>query len=106
MAFLDETGLGYFWKVVKTHISSQYQTKHITRTVTLAAGSWSTSKQQTVSVTGVTASNTVIIAPTPESFTDYVSAQIRGVSQASGTITFQCGSTPTSNLTVNITILS
>ena len=76
-------------------------THHATTTVTLASTGWSSSTY-TASVTGVTASNTVIVSPDPASYADYVAAGIYCSAQAAGTLTFTCTTTPTSAITVNV----
>lgn len=73
-------------------------------TGTLVAASWSSSTQ-TINVTGVTASNNVIVAPAPASQADYTSAGIMCTAQGAGTLTFTCTSTPASDLTVNVLIM-
>lgn len=75
-----------------------------TTTVTLTT-TWS-SKTQTVSATGVTASNTVIITPTPTSYNAYCEYGVYCSAQSSGTLTFTCDEVPTSSLTVNVLILN
>ena len=72
--------------------------------VTLAKGSWS-SNAQTVSVTGVTASNNVIVSAAPASREAYNDAEIYCSAQAAGTLTFKCGSVPAADVTVNVVIL-
>ena len=74
-------------------------------TVTLTSAWWSSSTQ-TVSATGVTASNTVIVSPAPANISDYADNGVYCYSQGSGTLTFKCSSTPSSNITVNVVILS
>lgn len=73
-------------------------------TATLAVNSWS-SGTQTVNVTGVTSSNTVVVSPAPSSVSDYASAGIYCSAQGSGTLTFTCSTTPTSAITVNVMIV-
>lgn len=80
------------------------QNEHTATTATLSSASW-TSHTQTVSVTWVTATNTVIVSPDPSSFAAYTSAVIYCSAQASWTLTFSCTTDPTSNITVNIIIL-
>lgn len=75
-----------------------------TATATLAAAGWS-GNTQTVSVGGVTASNTVIVAPDPAIFSTYTESGIRCTAQASGTLTFACEDVPAETLTVNVVIL-
>ena len=81
------------------------QSQHAATTATLSSASW-TSHTQTVSVTWVTASNTVLVSPEPSSFADYTTAMIYCSAQASGTLTFTCTTDPTSNITVNVVILN
>lgn len=75
-----------------------------TATASLAVASWSSSKQ-TVSVSGVTAGNTVIVTAAPASYEHYNECAVRCSAQAAGTLTFTCTDTPTAALTVNILIL-
>lgn len=81
------------------------QNKHITKTVKLTKENWASSKQ-TVSVSGVTASNTVLITPAPASFTAYGESGVYCSAQASKSLTFTCSYVPASDLTVNIIILN
>ena len=72
--------------------------------VTLAAASWS-SKKQTVSVNGVTASNNVLVSAAPASREAWNDAEIYCSAQAAGSLTFTCGSVPAENITANVVIL-
>lgn len=67
----------------------------------LLAANWS-SNIQTVSVTGVTANNVVMVSPSPVSATEYAQCGILCTAQAAGTLTFTCTSVPTNDLTVNV----
>lgn len=80
-------------------------TKHTTATATLAVASWS-SNSITVSVTGVTASNLVIVSPAPASWAAWGKAGVYCSAQAAGQLTFTCTVTPTAALTANIIIMS
>ena len=80
------------------------QTKHTTSTASLTVSGWS-SNSQTVSASGVTASNTVFVAPAPASQDAYGKAGVKCTAQASGTLTFTCSKTPEEALTVNIVVL-
>ena len=77
-------------------------------TVTLAAASWdSTAKTQTVTVTGVKASETAqMITPTPAlaSQTAYYEAGILCTGQAANSLTFTADTVPTADLTVYVVI--
>lgn len=76
---------------------------HTDATVTLTAAGWS-SKSQTVSVSGVTADNTVFAAPAPDSYAAYIEAGVYCSAQGAGELTFICEVVPTAALTVNIVI--
>ena len=76
-----------------------------TITVSLTSAWWS-SKSQTVSATGVTASNTVIVSPAPSSLNDYASNSVYCESQGSWTLTFKCNTVPSGDISVNVLILS
>ena len=80
------------------------QAQHSAVAVTLPASGWE-SNQQTVSVSGVTADNTIIVSPTPDNRAAYGEAGAYCSAQASGTLTFDCDNTPSEDLTVNVTIL-
>lgn len=71
--------------------------------VTLSSSGWS-NNAQTVTASGVTASNTVWVSPAPADTTKYSSAGIICTNQASNSLTFTCTSVPTTNITVNIAI--
>lgn len=81
------------------------QTKHMTKTATLSTSGWS-NNTQTVSVSGVTGTNTVIVSPAPASHAAYAEANVRCTAQASGKLTFTCDDVPTAELTVNVVILN
>ncbi len=72
-------------------------------TVSLAVASWS-GNAQTVSADGVTASNLVIVAPSPDSYSAYSEANVRCTAQDAGKLTFVCDDVPSVALTVNITM--
>lgn len=102
MGYLDHNGLAYFWNKVKSYIDSAVSTaggSHAKTTVSLTAAGWSLSSgyyYQTVSVTGVTASNTVIV--------DADNPHIKCTGQASGSLTFR--STVAVATTVKVVILT
>ena len=76
-----------------------------TTTVTLTTAWWS-SKSQTVSVTGVTATNDVMVSPAPANINDYALNSVYCSAQGSWTLTFSCNTEPTSEITVNVLIIS
>ena len=71
---------------------------------TLVAANWS-SNTQTINVSGVTATNTVFVAPAPVDAADYAAAGIICTGQALGTLTFTCDTVPANDLQVNIVIM-
>lgn len=71
---------------------------------TLSASGWS-GGSQTVTVQGVTVSNTIIVGSAPENYNAYAEANVRCTAQGSNSLTFQCDDTPSENLTVNVMIL-
>ena len=71
------------------------------KTVSLANTGWS-SNTKTVSVSGITASNTVIVSPAPASYDAYCECGIYCSAQAAGSLTFTCDTVPSSTLTVNV----
>ena len=85
--------------------SSDLNDKIINTSTTLTTGGWS-GNSQTVTVTGITTDNTVIVAPAPISQADYTSSNILCSTQASDSLTFTCTDTPTVDITVNIVILN
>lgn len=91
-------------KAVKTAVDGK-QNQHSTLSVTLTSAGWS-SNTQTVTATGVTASNSVIVSPAPSSFSGYSSSAIYCSAQASNSLTFSCTTEPTSDITVNVLILN
>jgi len=75
-----------------------------TLTVTLTVAGWS-SDAQTVTATGVTSSNTVIVSPSPSDMEDYTDAGIVCTAQGTNTLTFECDTTPSSAIDVNVVII-
>lgn len=80
--------------------------KPLARTITLTTSGWS-SNTQTVTVSGVSASETAqLITPTPAiaSQSAYYEAGIMCTNQGTNSLTFTCQTVPTSNLTVYVVI--
>lgn len=76
-----------------------------TKTASLAVASWNTSsKQITVTVSGVTASNLVEVSPAPASWSVASAAGVYCSAQAANSLTFKCSSIPTAAITVNVVI--
>lgn len=80
--------------------------------VTLTAVGWNSStKQQTVNVTGVTDTYPVIVSYPPGSANKankeaLMDAEVEAISQAAGTVTFECSTIPSSNLTVLVEVIT
>lgn len=73
--------------------------------VTLAASGW-IGNQITVNVTGVTAENNIIVAPSESSRAAYLASGIRCTAQGAGTLTFAADSTPADDVAVNVLIIN
>lgn len=71
--------------------------------LTLPAAGWS-GGSITVSAEGVTASNHVIVAPSPASRDAYINADVRCTAQGAGTLTFEAAATPQANIGVNVLV--
>lgn len=76
------------------------------KTASLTVSGWGTGLTQTVSVSGVTANNTVFVSPNAASHAAYAEANVRCTAQASGKLTFTCDEVPTAALAVNVVILT
>lgn len=104
-AFVEEQTNNYnsFVEATNTAVNNR-QERHKTASVSLTAAGWS-DNAQTVSVADVTANNTVIVAPAPDSQDAYTAAGVKCTAQAAGTLTFACTEAPADDLTVNVVIL-
>ena len=71
--------------------------------ITLTVAGWS-GNSQTITVSGVTTNNAVIISPAPSSYLSYGEFGVYCSAQATNSLTFACDSTPDVALTVNIFI--
>lgn len=60
---------------------------------------------QTLTVQGVTSSNTIIVSPTPLSSTDYADAGIICTAQSTNQLTFTCVTVPTNDIELSIVII-
>ena len=89
---------------VQSEISDK-QKQHITLTLTLNASNWN-NHSLTVTATGVTASNTIIISYPIDSLQTAVDSQIYCSNQGTNSLTFTCiGQAPIDNITANVLIL-
>lgn len=76
----------------------------VNSTITLTAAGWSNGSQ-TVTVSGVTSTSVVLVAPDPSDTADYVVAGILCTSQATNSLTFTATTTPTADIDVNVVCL-
>lgn len=74
-------------------------------TVTLVVADWS-ADTQTVTASGVTATNTVAVAPAPASQADWIDGGVLCTAQGTDELTFTCDTTPSNDITVNVLILN
>lgn len=98
----DGTGSVKGWDELKLSVEGK-QAALVTATASLTVTGWS-GNSQTVSVAGVTATNIVWVAPSPESQEAYGSAGIRATAQGEDTLTFTCTEVPTETIAVNVVI--
>jgi hypothetical protein len=91
--FLTTDGMNASWADILT-----------STTATLAVADWSNGSQ-TVNVTGVTATNIIMVGAAPSSVTEYNTCGVLCTAQGAGTLTFTCTSTPSNDLTVNVLIM-
>lgn len=82
---------------------SNIQAQHTSLSITIATSDWS-GNTCTKTVSGVTASNTVIVSPASASYVAYGEAQVRATAQGANQITFTCTDVPSSAVTVNVAI--
>lgn len=75
------------------------------KTVLLTSAAWRDGVL-TVAVDGVTADNIVIVTPSHNTadYDAYITNNIRCISQGAGTLTFECGAIPTTNILVNVAV--
>lgn len=79
--------------------------KASTRTVTLDVAGWPSDRHRIAAVEGVTATNTVIVTPAPESVGTYGKCGVYAAAQGEGSLTFVCAKQPEESLTVNMLII-
>jgi len=82
------------------------QDRTATATATLTAADWgATSLTQTIAVSGVAASNTVLVTPDPASYLVWGEHSIYCTAQGDGTLTFACIKKPKQDITVQVVII-
>lgn len=76
-------------------------------TITLTADGWNSSAlTQTVTCSGVTASNMVIVIPTSASFSTWTDAGITSSSQDDGSLVFSCTTVPSADVTAVVACIN
>ena len=113
MAFLDETGLRRFWEKVKNYIDNKVgaisDELHTKVTATLSSSDWASYSgggyAQEVTVSGVTATNDVLVAPASAHVETYEKMWCSAIAQAENKLTFRCAIRPSEDVTVEIIIL-
>lgn len=81
-------------------------TSFTTGTITIAVEDWNSSTTAIkTDISYVTASNTLVVAPAPNSYTTWGNSKVRASAQATGSITFTCDTTPTDTIFVNVVAL-
>ncbi len=85
-------------------VNNVYKLLPVSTAVGLTAEGWSNGVQ-TVSVTGVTTTDHVIVAPSPDAYLAYISSNVRCTAQGDGMLTFTATTTPTAGMVINVIIL-
>lgn len=94
-------------KLLRDLVDLKAQTS--TRVVNVTAAGWQASGgmyTQTVTVTGVTAENTVLVSPAPDSLMDYCDAVVHASAQGNNTLTLRAAYLPAVNLTIHVLIVA
>ncbi len=73
-------------------------------TVTLTAAAWS-GDEQAVTAAGVTATNIILVGPSPASLDDWAAAGVRATVQSADSLTFAAITTPAVDLSAQVVIL-
>lgn len=79
-------------------------TKRLEATIRLPLAAWDSSREQTVTVAGVTATATVIVTGSEASQPEYDDCAIVCSAQADGALTFYCGIRPGEDLAADVAI--
>lgn len=102
-------GLGNIQGVIKRNSNGSFEavsgaTSSSELTVSLVVANWS-NNTQTVTATGVTTTNSVVIAPTTASKEDYLRAGIYCSSQGTNSLTFTCDTVPSNTVSVSVLVM-
>ena len=110
MAFLDETGLAYLWRKIKDYVDTKVNSgdSYTKVTATFDGLAWDSqsdgSYTQTLTVSGVTATNNILVAPASDSVNTYEAMRCYAISQAANSITFKCYKPQDVSVSVDIVI--
>lgn len=74
----------------------------VSNSITIAVADWNGGTTCSKTVSGLTATSVVWVAPDSASQSDYLTAGVYASNQTTDTLTFTCTTTPTSALTVNV----
>ena len=96
---------GEYWTLAVSLDTDGLQRQHATETIQLFASDWVDSRQ-TISVPGVSETNTIFVEPVITNQNAYTEAEILCVSQAVDALTFTCVTIPETDMFVNIVILN
>lgn len=77
----------------------------VTNAITVTIPSMQANTPVVVTATGVTTTNHVIVTPSPDSFVEYVEAQVRCTAQGTDSLTFISTDATTGQLTANVLIV-
>lgn len=106
---IEESGATYAWNRINVQPEpTPEQIGAVTQThttISLAVADWS-GNTQIKTVTGVTPTNTVIVAPDASSSSDYSTAGILCTAQSINSLTFTCDAVPSNAISVNVLILN
>jgi hypothetical protein len=86
-----------------TNLSINNLAHYASQTITLPVNGW-INNRQTITVSGVTATNDVTVCAHPDSYIDCANSQIWAVSQSINSLTFNCTITPIVNIKLNLKI--
>lgn len=90
--------------ITDAYTKTEVDSKIVSAEIVIDQTDW-TDNVATVAVDWVTAYNTVIVAPDPNSQESYTSSGVICVGQSSGQLTFNCTTAPEGDIQVNIVIL-
>lgn len=108
---ISEDAAGNLLMLINQHTGDSAIHRSITwQTVSLLASGWNSSNQQTVSVTGITASGSGLVRPGPaagDSYTAYIEAGIKALPiTVDGKLIFRCESVPEADIEVIVEVVS